>query len=130
WYTDGAGRAFDHYNGWAMNFYPVLHAWLAEDARLLDFYGARLRSYLADYARLFGSDGGPMHQGRSLIYRFATTAPLCLGALVGYTPLTPGETRRLASGTLRYFLDRGAVDERGLLTRGWHGPEEAVLEAY
>ncbi|MFF5301261.1 DUF2264 domain-containing protein [Streptomyces sp. NPDC013161] len=130
WYTDGDGRKFDYYNGWAMHLYPVLHAWLADDPRLLDLYGGRLERHLADYARLFGGDGAPMHQGRSLTYRFATTAPLWLGALTGRTPLLPGETRRLASGALRYFLDRGAVDDQGLLSLGWHGPNEAVLQGY
>ncbi|WDV55376.1 DUF2264 domain-containing protein [Streptomyces coeruleorubidus] len=130
WYTDGDGRKFDYYNGWAMHLYPVLHAWLERDERLLDLYGARLERHLCDYARLFGGDGAPMHQGRSLTYRFATTAPLWLGALTGRTPLPAGETRRLASGALRYFLDRGAVDDRGLLSLGWHGPDESVLQGY
>lgn len=130
WYTDGDGRKFDYYNGWAMHLYPVLHAWLAGDRELLAVYGGRLSHHLADYARLFGADGAPVRQGRSLTYRFATTAPLWLGALTGHTPLAPGETRRLASGALRYFLDRGAVDERGLLTLGWHGPDPSVLQDY
>ncbi|MGW7259052.1 DUF2264 domain-containing protein [Streptomyces sp. NPDC054834] len=130
WYTDGDGRKFDYYNGWAMHLYPVLHAWLADDPGLLDLYGGRLETHLADYARLFGADGAPMHQGRSLTYRFATTAPLWLGALTGRTPLASGETRRLASGALKYFLDRGAADDRGLLSLGWHGPDEAVLQGY
>ncbi|MEV8088341.1 DUF2264 domain-containing protein [Streptomyces nigra] len=130
WYTDGDGRKFDHYNGWAMHLYPVLHAWLAGDAALLDLYGGRLSRHLADYARLFGGDGAPMRQGRSLTYRFATAAPLWLGALTGHTPLAPGTTRRLASGALTYFLERGAVDENGLLTLGWHGPDSSVLQGY
>ncbi|WP_432156270.1 DUF2264 domain-containing protein [Streptomyces sp. bgisy153] len=130
WYTDGDGRKFDYYNGWAMHLYPVVHAWLADGSDLLSVYGPRLSAHLADYARLFGADGAPMHQGRSLTYRFATTAPLWLGALTGHTPLSPGETRRLASGALRYFLERGAVDDRGLLTLGWHGPDERVLQGY
>ncbi|MGW5137382.1 DUF2264 domain-containing protein [Streptomyces sp. NPDC004135] len=130
WYTDGDGRKYDYYNGWALHLYPVLHAWLERDQDLLERYGARLERHLADYARLFGGDGAPMHQGRSLTYRFATTAPLWLGALTGRTPLEPGETRRLASGALKYFLDRGAVDGRGLLTLGWHGPDASVLQGY
>ncbi|WP_328874601.1 DUF2264 domain-containing protein [Streptomyces sp. NBC_00287] len=130
WYTDGDGRKFDYYNGWAMHLYPVLHAWLADDAELLSLYGGRLSRHLEDYAHLFAADGAPMHQGRSLTYRFATTAPLWLGALTGHTPLPPGETRRLASGALRYFMERGAVDSRGLLTLGWHGPDPAVLQHY
>ncbi|MFF9404878.1 DUF2264 domain-containing protein [Streptomyces anandii] len=130
WYSDGPGRAFDHYNGWALHLYPVLHAWLAKDAGLLDRYGGRLEAHLADYARLFGGDGAPVHQGRSLTYRFAAAAPLWLGALTGRTPLSPGETRRLASGALKYFLDRGAVDARGLLSLGWLGPDERVVQGY
>ncbi|MEU3253589.1 DUF2264 domain-containing protein [Streptomyces sp. NPDC006997] len=130
WYTDGDGRTFDYYNGWALHLYPVLHAWLADDPALLDHYGRRLARHLTDYARLFGGDGAPLHQGRSLTYRFATTAPLWLGALTGHTPLPAGETRRLASGALRHFLDRGAVDDRGLLTLGWHGPDPTVLQGY
>lgn len=130
WYTDGDGRKYDYYNGWAMHLYPVLHAWLEQDDRLLDMYGGRLSRHLEDYARLFGGDGAPMHQGRSLTYRFATTAPLWLGALTDRTPLAPGEARRLASGALKYFLERGAVNADGLLTLGWHGPDEAVLQGY
>ncbi|MZE78951.1 DUF2264 domain-containing protein, partial [Streptomyces sp. SID5475] len=131
WYTDGPGRAFDYYNGWAMHLYPVLEAHLSADARLLDRHGSRLETHLADYARLFGADGAPLHQGRSLTYRMATTAPLWLGALTGRTPLSPGTTRRLASGTLRHFLDRGAADPAtGLLPLGWYGPYEGVLQRY
>ncbi|MFC6533184.1 DUF2264 domain-containing protein [Nonomuraea rubra] len=39
-----------------------------------------------------------LYHGRSLTYRFASAAPLFAGALAGATPLTPGQTRRLASG--------------------------------
>lgn len=130
WYTDGDGRKFDYYNGWAMHLYPVVHAWLADDSELLSVYGRRLARHLADYAHLFGADGAPLRQGRSLTYRFATTAPLWLGALIGQSPLTPGQTRRLASGALRYFLDGGAVDERGLLPLGWLGPDESLVQSY
>ncbi|MFI8320169.1 DUF2264 domain-containing protein [Streptomyces sp. NPDC085529] len=130
WYTDGRPRAFDHYNGWAFHLYPPLHAHLAGDAALLDTYGGRLASYLAGYAHTFGADGAPVHQGRSLAYRFAAAAPLWAGALTGHTPLSPGTTRRLASGALRYFLDRGALDPDGLLTLGWFGPHPATVQAY
>jgi hypothetical protein len=130
WYTDGRPRAFDHYNGWALHFYPALHAHLTGDAALLDTYGPRLAAHLDGYARTFGADGSPMHQGRSLTYRFAAAAPLWTGALTGHTPLSPGTTRRLASGALRHFLDRGALDADGLLTLGWHGPDLSLVQEY
>ncbi|MGW0466938.1 DUF2264 domain-containing protein [Streptomyces sp. NPDC003027] len=130
WYSDGDNRAFDHYNAWALHFYPVLHAHLAGDRGLLDRYGPRLRAHLDDYVHLFDTHGAPLPYGRSLVYRFAAAAAPWLGALTGHTPLTPGATRRLASGTLRYFLDRGALDERGLLTLGWHVPHPPIVQSY
>ncbi|HEY3483591.1 MAG TPA: DUF2264 domain-containing protein [Streptomyces sp.] len=130
WYTDGRPRAFDHYNGWAFHLYPLLHAHLNGDKDLLATYGPRLATYLAGYSRTFGGDGAPVHQGRSLIYRFAAAAPLWAGALTGHSPLSPGTTRRLASGALRYFVDHGAVDANGLLSLGWFGPYEPMVQTY
>ncbi|MFI1103162.1 DUF2264 domain-containing protein [Streptomyces melanogenes] len=134
WYSDGPNRSFDHYNGWALHFYPVLHAHLGDNRELLDRYGPRLHAHLDAYTRMFGADGAPMPYGRSLTYRFAAAAAPWLGALTGHTPLTPGATRRLASGALRYFTGRepgrGAVDERGLLTLGWHGPYPPIVQSY
>ncbi|WP_232376236.1 DUF2264 domain-containing protein [Amycolatopsis aidingensis] len=128
WYTDGDGRAFDHYNGWALHLYPVLDAHLAGDSA--GRYGDRLREHLAGFSLLFGSDGAPIHFGRSLTYRFAAASAVALGAVTGHTPLAPGTSRRLLSGALRYFLDRGAVGTDGLLSPGWHGPHEATLQFY
>lgn len=122
--------AIDHYNGWAFHLYPLLHARLSGSKDLLDTYGPRLAAYLDGYAGTFGGDGAPMHQGRSLIYRFAAAAPLWAGALTGHTRLTPGATRRLASGTLRYFVDGGAVAANGLLSLGWFGPYDPMVQAY
>ncbi|MFD3423867.1 DUF2264 domain-containing protein [Streptomyces decoyicus] len=130
WYSDGDNRAFDHYNAWAMHFYPVLHAHLTDDRTLLAGYGARLHAQLDGCTRLFDANGAPMPFGRSLTYRFAATAAPWLGALTGHTPLTPGATRRLASGALRHFLDRGAVTDDGLLPLGWYGPYAPMLQSY
>ncbi|WP_246574165.1 DUF2264 domain-containing protein [Streptomyces genisteinicus] len=130
WYTDGRPRAFDHYNGWALHLLPVLHAHLAGDAALTAVHGDRLAAHLDGYASMFGGDGAPVHQGRSLAYRFGAAAAVWAGALTGRTPLTPGTTRRIASGALRHFLDRGALDDRGLLTLGWYGPYAPMVQPY
>ncbi|MGV9561488.1 DUF2264 domain-containing protein [Streptomyces sp. NPDC003480] len=130
WYADGDGRAFDHYNGWALHLYPVLDAHLAGDGDRLAGHGARLREHLESLSLMFGADGAPLHFGRSLTYRFAATAAIALGALTGHTPLSPGASRRVLSGGLRYFLDRGALTPDGLLGLGWHGPHEATLQSY
>ncbi|KOG33918.1 hypothetical protein ADK37_21155 [Streptomyces resistomycificus] len=133
WYTDGDGRKFDYYNAWALHLYPVLWERIAgprADAGTVTRQRERLRQFLSAHQHFFGSDGAPVHQGRSLTYRFATTAPLWAGALADATPLPPGRTRRLASGTLRHFAERGAPDERGLLTLGWYGPFRPVTQRY
>ncbi|MEU5262797.1 DUF2264 domain-containing protein [Amycolatopsis sp. NPDC021455] len=127
WYADGDGRAFDHYNGWALHLYPVLDAHLAGEAT---HFGPRLREHLESFGLWFGGDGAPLHFGRSLTYRFAAASAVGLGAVTGNTPLPPGVSRRLLSGALHYFLDRGAVDERGLLSLGWHGPHLPTVQHY
>ncbi|MEU6349504.1 DUF2264 domain-containing protein [Streptomyces sp. NPDC047072] len=133
WYTDGDGRKFDYYNAWALHLYPVLWARIAGPRAAPDIvarHRARLREFLDTHQYFFGSDGAPVHQGRSLTYRFATAAPLWAGALADVTPLPPGRTRRLASGTLKHFVERGAPDERGLLTLGWYRPFLPVTQRY
>ncbi|MBO4256372.1 DUF2264 domain-containing protein, partial [Streptomyces griseorubiginosus] len=130
WYSDGDGRAFDHYNGWAFHLYPVLDAHRSRDAERLERFGQRLREHLKGFSLLFGGDGAPMHFGRSLTYRFAASAAVGIGAVTGHTPLTPGTSRRLISGSLRYFLDRGSVTDEGLLSLGWHGPHPASVQGY
>ncbi|MFE7632892.1 DUF2264 domain-containing protein [Kitasatospora sp. NPDC057518] len=127
-----AGRRFDHYNAWGFHLYPLLWARIAGEragARAA-LYRERLHRFLAQYRWLFGPDGAVLHQGRSLSYRFACLAPFWLGALDGATPLTPGQTRRLASGVLRHFTERGAPDPRGLLPLGWYGEQSAAAQVY
>ncbi|MFH8492960.1 DUF2264 domain-containing protein [Streptomyces coeruleorubidus] len=133
WYTDGDGRKFDYYNAWALHLYPVLWARIAgprADPRLVAEHRTRLRSFLHDHQHFFGADGAPVHQGRSLTYRFATAAPLWAGVLADATPLPPGRTRRLASGALKHFAERGVPDAQGLLTLGWYGPFLPVTQRY
>lgn len=136
WYVDGLGHSsFDNYCGWAMEFYPMLWAGWETAERfgskaVESLWRERLSDYLDDHISLIGGDGTQVMQGRSLVYRFATVAPLWLGAATGATTLTPGAIRRSASGTLRSFLDRGVPDERGLLTLGLFEEWEGVAQRY
>ncbi|RKN11532.1 DUF2264 domain-containing protein [Streptomyces radicis] len=141
WYSDGltggAHRNYDHYNGWAMHFYPLWFCRILGDtvgdvapAGLADRYRARLTRYLDDHRHLTGGHGSPLIQGRSLTYRFAALAPVWAGALFDATPLPPGQTRRLAGLTLRHFVDNGAVGDDGLLPLGWHRPFPRIRQLY
>ncbi|MEU7525929.1 DUF2264 domain-containing protein [Saccharothrix sp. NPDC042600] len=125
WYSDGPNRSFDYYNGWAIHFYLGLRSHLFGHA----FDPSRLVSFLRDHVHFFDHDGGMVHFGRSLTYRVASVAPLWLGALLDVSPLPPGETRGIASATLKHFVDRGAIRD-GVWTAGWYGPHEPTLQAY
>lgn len=136
WYRDGDGDNFDYYVGWAMHLYPVLWAWMARtrDPELaqerLTIYRERLGRYLGSYVRMFGGTGAPVFQGRSLIYRFATTAPLWLGELVDASPLPSGTMRGLASAAARYFVGGGALGDDDVLSRGWLGSFPPMAQHY
>lgn len=129
WYTDGDGRMFDHYVGWAMHLYPVLHAHLRRDDDLAERFGDRLHEFLGSFARTFDANGSPLHQGRSTTYRFATASSVAMGAVTGATPWSPGVSRSIVSGALKYFLDRGATVD-GVFSRGWHGAHPASVQPY
>lgn len=134
WFADGPERAYDHYVGWAFHVYPQLWAMMApEDPRVkargtLD--GDRLADYLDDAVYLVGANGSPLIQGRSLIYRFAAAAPFWVGELSGHTRLSPGTSRRAASGMLDYFARNGAINEDGLLSIGWHREFTGMKQSY
>ncbi|MFI5775241.1 DUF2264 domain-containing protein [Streptomyces sp. NPDC051658] len=130
WYSDGDGKAFDYYNGWALHFYPILHTHLADESALHAKLGDRLHEFLGGYSHFFSANGAPIHFGRSLTYRFAASAPVSLGAVTGHSPLSPGVARRLINGNLRYFLERGSINAHGLLSLGWHGSHEETLQPY
>src|SRR5699024_419971 len=97
WYRDGQPRAFDHYSGWAMQLYPVLWTRMAGAEELAAGRAAtdrdRLDRYLQDLLLLTGADGAPLHQGRSLTYRFAAAGPLWAGAMAQVPSTRPGRLR-------------------------------------
>jgi hypothetical protein len=134
WMSDGATRAYDHYVGWALHLYPILWARMSGATDLAAARRPRdvalLDRFLQDAITLVGADGSPLIQGRSLIYRFAAAAPFWAGALAGVPSLSPGQLRRAATAIVRHFVARGAPDERGLLTIGWHRPWPGLAQSY
>ncbi|TWD83202.1 hypothetical protein FB561_4361 [Kribbella amoyensis] len=133
WYSDGAARSYDHYAGWALQFYPLLWLEMAEGQaaaeKMRATYLRRAEQYLGDGLRLIGADGSPLIQGRSLTYRFAAAAPFWAAARAEVAA-DPGQLRRAASGITRHFVDAGAPDEDGLLTLGWHGAWRPIAQNY
>lgn len=134
WYTDGGGPTaarFDYYTAWSMNLYPLL--WAVIEGDQLDpgrtaQYRQRSSAYLADAATLVGADGAPLHQGRSLTYRAAMTAPFWAGELADVA-VEPGLALGLSTRVLDYFDGRGGFDD-GLATLGWHTEFLPLVQSY
>lgn len=132
WYTDGDGRRVDYYNAWAFHFYPFFIARMVGsrlDARR-ELYRERLGTFIDGFQHLVGANGSPVLQGRSLIYRWGIAAPFWMAHLEGVDALSPGRSRRLCSGMLRYFVDAGAV-QKGTLELGWLAePHAPLVQSY
>ncbi|MFI9556963.1 DUF2264 domain-containing protein [Nonomuraea endophytica] len=128
WYTDGGTRNFDYYCGWALHLYPLM--WTRMSGASGEVYRDRLHTFLTTYQHFFGSDGAPIHQGRSLTYRFAALAPVWMGALADASPLSAGQTRKLTSSVVRHFAERGVPDARGLLSLGWYDTFLPATQSY
>ena len=137
WYSDGRPDAragnIDWYNAWVMHLFSLWYCRiLGPDAPegLLDRYRERLAAFLPQGIALFGADGAPLFQGRSLVYRFATTGALWAGPIFGVDAVPAGRVRRVGSAAFRYFVQHGAFDDHQLLTLGWHGRFEPMRQSY
>lgn len=149
WFSDGANRSFDHYATWAFALYPTVwtrmrgFAGLLEDGLVssedVQRSRERLAGFTADAVGLMGADGGPLMQGRSLIYRMATATPFGTAALdevqevalaEDRTRLRSGVLRRAASGQLAHFLEHGVPDANGLLSVGWFDEFLPMAQTY
>ncbi len=134
WLTDGQGRNFDHYVGWALHLYPTLWSRMqgAQDLAASRIQGDRasLQRYLDDSIRLIGGDGSPLIQGRSLTYRFAAAAPFWVGAMAGIDSPTPGQLRTAASRIVGHFVDTDTAADPGVLGIGWKRPWPQLAQFY
>jgi hypothetical protein len=132
WYTDGDGRRFDHYNAYAFHWYPFFIDEMMgagfDDRRAV--HRERLGAFLDGYQHFFDRRGAPVLQGRSLIYRWAVTAPFWMAAREGVDALPASRIRRLGSGVLKNFIDGGSLDS-GVLSLGWQrAPMPSIVQSY
>jgi len=132
WYTDGDGRRFDHYNAYAFHWYPlfidrIMGAQL-DDRRAL--HRRRLAAFVDGYQHFFDARCAPVFFGRSLIYRWAVAAPFWMARMEGAETIPVSRIRRLTSGTLKHFVDGGALDS-GTLSLGWQAaPMPSIVQSY
>ncbi len=138
WYSDGGppGRFgnIDWYSGWVMQQFPLWYCRMSAGEPGIEerqaVYAERLRRYVEAAVALHGANGAPLYQGRSLVYRYATVGALWTGAVFDASPLPPGQLRHVAMGAIDYFVQRGAFNDNGLLSLGWHGEFPEMRQNY
>jgi len=132
WYQDGLSEEFDYYTAWVFHDYLLKFVLIKDALSPSDAqrYVERVGRFLADYQHFFAADGSYPCFGRSQIYRAAAIAPVVMAVLVGEKTLSPGLSRRLASGNLKFFLTHGMISKRGNLTLGFTRAFLPMIESY
>ncbi len=138
WYADGDPRSprglrLDYYNAWVIH--PLLLWWSLLEQDEQPARAARIRDRAAEFVGTFahwvGADGSIPCFGRSVLYRMAAAGVFPAAVMAGACPLPPGQTRRLCSAVLRYFLAlRGTRTWQGQLTMGFGRTYLAATEPY
>ena len=133
WYADGPTDEFELYNAWMFGWHYLLWAWIDGDRRpgqrqkVLE----RAHSFIDGFLHFFGANGSYATWGRSVVYRFAAVAPFAVGHFLKIASDDPGLLRRVSSGCIRYFYDRGLFDPKHHFVRqGFHGDFPPAGEAY
>lgn len=127
WYEDGVSKRTDYYSAFAMQFYSML----------LSLYGIvdidiakeRARLFSKDFILWFSPDGAPLPYGRSLIYRFATSAFFSALAIVDDSA-DFGLLKGIINRNFRYFLSKDIFNDSDILSIGYGYPNLTIAERY
>ena len=132
WFIDGSNESLDHYNAFAFHYYSIWWAKLygARDSARVSRWHQWTREFLPDYVHFFAASGEPVAFGRSLTYRFATSAPFALAEKCGLSALPPGLSRRVSMQCLRFFFEQDILQSQGALSIGWTDDFPAISEPY
>lgn len=132
WFIDGMNETVDYYQAYAFHYYGPWWAKLYghTDPKRAKRWKDWLGDFLKDYVHFFAASGENPPLGRSMCYRFAASAPFGLAEYCGVSVIPPGQTRRLCSRNLDFFLSRSVLQEQGALSLGWTDEFPALAEAY
>jgi hypothetical protein len=131
WYGDGLSGAIDHYGAFAMHFYGLLRAVLMGGHDEFSRLARQRASAFADpFSHWFADSGEALAIGRSLVYRFATSAFWGMLAVAGEAPLPLGVIKGLWARQIRSWQGKPIFSPDGLLSRGAGYPNLYVCEDY
>ncbi|UCD38079.1 MAG: DUF2264 domain-containing protein [Fidelibacterota bacterium] len=134
WFMDGdykRGYSIDHYNAWGFHhFLPAFILMGSMDQEWEAYIIDCLKNYVGSFRWFFASNGAIPMWGRSWAYRPALTAPFIWAELLGVSPLSPGESRRLVSGQIKYYLEHDYFQEDMTPSMGYAGENLELIEPY
>lgn len=130
WYKDG--QQYDNYNPWALHFYGLIYYKYKKDDDVERCKRIKERAVLfaRQYKAFFHSDGSTVPYGRSLTYRFASTAFFSACAFAGIEVLPWGEIKGLILRNLRWWFKKPIFNAAGLLTVGYAYENLYMAEQY
>ncbi len=132
WYRDGDSNQKDYYISFAIHFYCLIYAKLAEneDARRSKLFKERAMIFARQFIYWFDSTGEALPFGRSLTYRFSQVSFFSACVIAGIEPFTLGQMKGLISRHIENWLTRDIFDRDGILTIGYGYPNLIMAEAY
>lgn len=131
WYRDGNIRRIDHYIPFAMHFYGLIYAKLAngDDSRVAS-YKERARQFAQDMQHWFDDEGGTLAFGRSLTYRFACGGFWGALAFADVEALPWGVIKGHFLRHLRWWSKLPIANRDGVLSIGYGYPNLFMSESY
>ncbi|UCH62500.1 MAG: DUF2264 domain-containing protein [Fidelibacterota bacterium] len=134
WFMDGdheRGYSIDQYNAWGFHHFLPAYVYMnVLDPTWKDWIVERLKEYVSSYKHFFGGNGAFPMWGRSWAYRPAVVAPFNWAEILGVSPLQPGESRRLVSGVMKYYVENGYFQADMTPTMGYAGENLKLIEPY
>ncbi len=132
WYTDHVGGPGDYYVPFALHYYGLVYARLAEehDATRAGIFRERAAEFAADFIHWHAADGSMVPYGRSLTYRFSQAAFWSAAAFAGIETFSPAVMKGLVLRHLRWWFRQPIFTETGLLTVGYRYPNLNIAEDY
>ena len=131
WYRDGNWRQLDHYGPFAMHFYGLIYAALAEpgNERAARFR-ERAQLFAQDFRHWFADDGACLCYGRSMTYRFAMASFWGALAFADIEALPWGTIKGYYLRHLRWWAGKPIAHRDGILSVGYCYPNLLMSESY
>lgn len=131
WYSDGGGPCYEYYNAWTIHPYLLFWIMMDGDSRpeLVATLRRRTRQFMETHKYFFAANGTHVPFGRSLIYRMAAVSIFPVAELMDVSPIPAGQARRICSGNVKYFVDKGAIKDHHL-TMGFNSEYLPLPESY